>query len=86
MSEALSQELADNVAGHSGRAPHEDLSDREFQILRMIGSGKTVTNIAAELDVSVSTVNTHRLHILEKMKMQTNAELMRYVLENKLGE
>lgn len=86
VSDALSQELVDIVHGEFNQALHEILSDREFQILRMIGSGKTVTNIAAELNVSVSTVNTHRLHILEKMKMQTNADLMRYVLENKLGE
>ena len=86
LSEALSQKLAFDVADGSGRAPHEDLSDREFQVLRMIGSGKTVTQIAGELDVSVSTVNTHRMHILEKMGMHTNAELMHYAMENKLGE
>jgi DNA-binding NarL/FixJ family response regulator len=84
VSEALSQKLADIVAGQGGRALHEDLSDREFQILRMIGAGKTVTHIAAELRVSVSTVNTHRMHILEKMGMHTNAELMHYAMENKL--
>jgi two-component system, NarL family, invasion response regulator UvrY len=86
VSEALSQKLAFDVAGGGGRAPHEDLSDREFQVLRMIGAGKTVTQIAAELNVSVSTVNTHRSHILEKMGMHTNAELMHYAIENKLGE
>ncbi len=86
VSDALSQKLADNVAGHGGRAPHEELSDREFQILRMIGSGKTVTHIAAELNVSVSTVNTHRIHILEKMKLQTTGDLIRYAIENKLVE
>ena len=84
VSEALSQKLADIVAGQGGRALHEDLSDREFQILRMIGAGKTVTHIAAELRVSVSTVNTHRMHILEKRGMHTNAELMHYAMENKL--
>jgi two-component system invasion response regulator UvrY len=86
LSEAMSQKLAFDVAGGGGRAPHEDLSDREFQVLRMIAAGKTVTQIAAELNVSVSTVNTHRMHILEKMGMHTNAELMHYAMENKLGE
>jgi two-component system, NarL family, invasion response regulator UvrY len=86
VSEALSQKLAIDVAGGGGRAPHEDLSDREFQILRMIGVGKTVTHIAEELNVSVSTVNTHRMHILEKMGMHSNAELMHYAMENKLVE
>jgi DNA-binding NarL/FixJ family response regulator len=52
----------------------------------MIGTGKTVTHIATELNVSVSTVNTHRTHILEKMGMHTNAELMHYVIENRLGD
>ena len=86
VSEALAQKLAFDVAGGGERAPHEDLSDREFQVLRMIGAGKTVTHIAAELNVSVSTVNTHRMHILEKMGMHTNAELMHYAMENKLVE
>ena len=86
VSEALTQKLAYDVAGGGGRAPHADLSDREFQVLRMLGAGKTVTHIAAELNVSVSTVNTHRMHILEKMGMHTNAELMHYAIENKLVE
>jgi two-component system invasion response regulator UvrY len=86
VSDALSQKLADTVSGDAGRAPHENLSDREFQIFQMIGSGKTVTNIAAELNVSVSTVNTHRTHILEKMGMHTNAELIHYAMENKLAK
>ena len=86
MSEALSQKLANNIFFDAGGLPHEDLSPREFQVLRMIGMGKTVTNIAAELDVSVRTVNTHRMHILEKMGMNTNAELMRYAIENNLVE
>lgn len=86
ISEAVSQELLDAVQGGQGQALHDTLSDREFQILRMIGSGKTITEIASELNLSASTVNTHRTHILEKMKMHTNAELMRYVLENKLVE
>jgi DNA-binding NarL/FixJ family response regulator len=84
LSDALSQKLADSLSGDVGQAPHESLSDREFQIFQMIGSGKTVTNIAAELNVSVSTVNTHRLHILDKMGMRTNAELMHYAIENRL--
>ena len=86
VSETLSQKLADDVSGGGERLLHEGLSDREFQILRMIGAGKTVTHIAAELNVSVSTVNTHRTHILEKMGMHTNAELMHYAMENKLME
>jgi two-component system invasion response regulator UvrY len=64
--------------------PHETLSDREFQILRLFGEGKTVGEIAAELSISVPTVSTHRTRILEKMGMKTTAELMRYAIENHL--
>jgi two-component system, NarL family, invasion response regulator UvrY len=64
--------------------PHEALSDREFQILRLFGEGKTVGEIAAELSISVPTVSTHRTRILEKMCMKTTAELMRYAIENHL--
>ena len=64
--------------------PHEALSDREYQVLRMIGQGRTVSEIAAELSLSVKTVSTYRSRILEKMHRRTNAELMRYVMEQKL--
>ncbi|MBO0798501.1 MAG: response regulator transcription factor [Blastocatellia bacterium] len=63
---------------------HEALSDREFQILRLFGEGKTVGEIAAELSISVPTVSTHRTRILEKMGMKTTAELVRYVIEHHL--
>jgi DNA-binding NarL/FixJ family response regulator len=86
VSEDISQDLLEKVRGEVPLMSHETLSDREFQILRMIGSGKTISDIAAQLKVSVSTVNTHRAHILEKMNMHANAELMRYVIENKLVE
>jgi two-component system, NarL family, invasion response regulator UvrY len=64
--------------------PHEQLSDREYQVLRMIGQGRTVSEIAAELSLSVKTVSTYRARILEKMDMRTSAELMRYVIAHKL--
>ena len=64
--------------------PHEHLSDREYQVLRMIGQGRTVSEIAAELSLSVKTVSTYRARILEKMQMRTSAELMRYVIAHKL--
>jgi DNA-binding NarL/FixJ family response regulator len=84
VSQEISQDLLEKVRGEGSLMPQEVLSDREFQILRMIGSGKTISEIAASLNLSVSTVNTHRAHILEKMNMHTNAELMRYAIENKL--
>jgi DNA-binding NarL/FixJ family response regulator len=65
-------------------APHETLSDREYQVLRMIGSGKTVSEIAAACSLSVKTVSTYRSRLLEKLEMHSNAELMRYAIENSL--
>ena len=64
--------------------PHERLSDREYQVLRMIGSGRTVSEIATELVLSVKTVSTYRARLLEKMRMRTNADLTRYCMENRL--
>jgi Response regulator containing a CheY-like receiver domain and an HTH DNA-binding domain len=60
------------------------LSDREFEVVRMIASGKTASQIAEELHLSVTTVSTYRARILEKMGLANNAELMRYALHNKL--
>jgi two-component system invasion response regulator UvrY len=67
-----------------GTAPHDTLSDREYQVLRMIGSGKTVSEIAAAYSLSVKTVSTYRSRLLEKLEMHSNAELMRYAIENGL--
>ena len=64
--------------------PHETLSDREYQVMRLIASGKTITDIAQELSLSVKTISTYRTRILEKMKMKNNAELTHYAITNKL--
>jgi DNA-binding NarL/FixJ family response regulator len=71
-------------ANKSMTTPHESLSDREYQVLRMLGSGHTVSDIARDLGLSVKTVSTYRTRVLEKLGMRTNAELMRYVIENSL--
>jgi two-component system invasion response regulator UvrY len=63
---------------------HENLSDREYQVLKLLGSGKKVSEIAAALSLSVKTVSTYRTHILEKMKLKNNAELIYYVIQNGL--
>jgi two-component system, NarL family, invasion response regulator UvrY len=65
-------------------ATHETLSDREYQALRMLGSGRTVSEISEELGLSVKTVSTYRARVLQKLGMRTNAELMRYAMENRL--
>ncbi len=78
----LSQALAEKIAFHleegTDKPPHERLSDREFEIMRMIAAGNTVTEIASALSLSVKTVSTHRTHIMDKMRMETNAELAGY--------
>ena len=66
--------------------PHERLSDREFQVLRMIGCGRTVSEIATTLTLSVKTVSTYRARVLEKMELRTNAELTRYAVRHGLVE
>jgi DNA-binding NarL/FixJ family response regulator len=66
------------------RAPHEQLSDREYQVLRMLGSGRTVSEIATALRLSVKTVSTYRTRLLDKLSMHSNAEVMRYAIENGL--
>jgi two-component system invasion response regulator UvrY len=75
--------LQDLQINHHG-ALHEDLSDREFQVMHMIAAGKTVSRIAEEIFLSVKTVSTYRARVLKKMGLKSNAELTRYAFENKL--
>jgi two-component system invasion response regulator UvrY len=84
VSSVLAEKLASDLREDADRPPHELLSDREFQILQMMASGKTVTNIAEELALSVKTVSTYRARMLEKTGMKNNAELIRYAIENRL--
>ncbi len=84
VSATLAERLALDLSAHHGKAPHDMLSTREFQILCMIGSGKSVKEIADELALSVKTVGTYRSRILEKMEMKSNAELIRYAIHNRL--
>jgi two-component system, NarL family, invasion response regulator UvrY len=75
--------LADSLIG-ANKEPHSTLSDREYEVLMAIASGKTVTEIAGEMKLSVKTVSTYRTRVIEKMKMRNNAELMLYVIRNGL--
>jgi len=84
VSAELAEKLAADLSADAARLPHERLSNREFEVLRMIASGKTVSQIAEELHLSVTTVSTHRARILEKMGLTNNAELMRYALHDGL--
>lgn len=73
-----------NNAKPSAALQHSLLSDREYQVLRLIGAGRTVSQIAEELSLSVKTVSTYRARILEKMNLHSNAELMHYVITHRL--
>lgn len=86
ISAAMAERLAADVAGDGTAAslPHERLSDREFEIFRMLGAGKSVTEIARALNLSVKTVSTHRMHILAKTGLNTNAAIVDYVVGNGL--
>ncbi|HWW02759.1 MAG TPA: response regulator transcription factor [Candidatus Acidoferrum sp.] len=86
ISPSLAERMASYLTIDVQKAPHERLSDREFLILRMIASGKQVSQVAKELSLSVSTVSTYRARILEKMDMKNNAELTHYALQKDLVE
>ena len=84
VSPTLAEQLATQLDGGGQRAPHELLSDREFEVMRRLGSGLTVTQIASELALSAKTVSTYRTRILEKMGVDTNADLVRYAARHGL--
>jgi DNA-binding NarL/FixJ family response regulator len=84
VSPALAEKLALDLSEETEQPLHERLSDRELEVLRMLGSGRTTSQIADELHLSVTTVSTYRARILEKLNMTTTAELMRYALRNHL--
>lgn len=85
VSPQLAEKLAFDLTRNSTKAPHESLSDREYRVLCMLGAGKTVSEIATELIISVKTVSTYRARILEKMNLNSNAEIIRYTIENNLA-
>ncbi len=84
ISNSLAEILAFRAADTYEGLPHERLSDREHQVMLMLASGKTVSQIAEELSLSKQAISTYRSRILVKMKMKTNADLIRYAIENEL--
>jgi DNA-binding NarL/FixJ family response regulator len=80
LAERIAEDLGKN---NSDKAPHEFLSDREFEVFKLIASGKALSEIAEKLSLSGTTVSTYRFRILIKMNLKTNAELIRYALQNK---
>jgi two-component system invasion response regulator UvrY len=86
ISPSLAQELANHIGDDHETPLHETLSDREYQTLIMIASGKAVSEIAAELVLSVKTISMYRSRLLQKMKLRHNAELTHYAIKNHLVE
>ena len=84
VSVSLAEKLATSLKKSSEKLPHEILSDREYQVLCKIASGKPPTAIAEEMSLSVKTVSTYRARLLDKMNMKNNAELTHYAINNKL--
>jgi two-component system, NarL family, invasion response regulator UvrY len=86
VSSSLAERLAGEIGHPSDLAPHELLSDREFQVFRLLAAGKTVKSVAQQLGLSVPTISTYRSRILEKMGMSENSDLVQYAIVNRLFE
>jgi DNA-binding NarL/FixJ family response regulator len=84
VSPSLAERLVLNLDTNLDKAPHQLLSDREYQVLCMLASGRTVTDIATELGLSVKTISTYRVRLLDKLQMKNNAELTRYAIKEGL--
>lgn len=86
VSPAVAQQLVEALSEDSNKLPHERITDREYQVLVMIATGKTQAQIAEKLNLGVATVSTYRARLLEKMGLKSTAELIRYGLEHGLVE
>ncbi|MCX8030889.1 MAG: response regulator transcription factor [Thermodesulfovibrionales bacterium] len=84
ISATIAERLLFSIKDNEEKQPHEKLSDREYQILEMLVKGKTISQIAEELNLSIKTVSTHRSRILEKMNLRTTAELIHYAIKNNI--
>ena len=80
----VAEQLADDLGRPADREPHETLSDREFEVLALIGSGKTVSQIATDLRLSYNTISTYRARVLAKLGLKTDSEIVRYALRHGL--
>lgn len=84
ISPSVAEKLADAVSEKGSLSGHENLSDREMEVLQQIATGKTVSEIAEYLSLSVNTISTYRTRLLEKLRLNNNAEITRYAIENRL--
>ena len=85
ISQTLAEKLAFDLGDQTDKPLHELLSNREYSVLLMIGAGKSVSDIAAEISLSVKTVSTYRSRVLVKLNLRNNADLVRYVIDNQLS-
>jgi DNA-binding NarL/FixJ family response regulator len=81
---SVAEKLASSIEFNSKKSSHEHLSDREFEVLKMIAAGKSVSEIGGLLNLSVTTISTYRARILSKLNMKTNSDLIQYAIQNKL--
>jgi two-component system invasion response regulator UvrY len=86
VTQSLAEKLAVELGDEVEKAPHEALSDREYQVMCLLTSGKTLTEIAADLSLSIKTVSTYRTRILDKLNLKSTADIIRYALEHGLVE
>ncbi len=86
ISSGVAEQFALGAMAHTDRPPHTALSDREYQVFEMLVAGKSVTDIAERLNLSVKTVSTHKAHVMQKMNMTNQAELIRYAIGHRLVE
>ncbi|HAX47382.1 MAG TPA: response regulator transcription factor [Ignavibacteria bacterium] len=84
ISSTLAESMIMSLQSDPARKPHESLSEREFQVLCMLASGSTLTEIAGKLELSIKTISTYRTRILEKMQLKSNVEITHYAIKNKL--
>lgn len=85
LSPQITKLLFSEMQSKSGDLPHKQLSDREFEVLLYIGEGKTISEIAAQLSLSVKTISTYRTRILEKMSLENNSDLVKYIMLHELA-
>ena len=86
ISPSVGETLADDLGRPAEQLPHHGLSDREFEIMRLLASGKRVSEIAEQLHLSLKTVSTYRARVLRKLNLRTTAEIMRYAIKHDLGD
>ena len=84
ISQAIAEKLANSFSSESLLSPHENLSDREFDVMKLLANGQSVSEIAERLSLSVTTVSTYRARVMVKMHLKSNSDLTRYAIEYKL--